>query len=340
MGGTTTSSPGDQRATTETTSGTWSRVAGRSRRILGEHAVETLFVGVVLLGFIASPNFLTTFNVNSILQQAAVLGILAVGQAVVIISGGFDLSVGSVVALSTMVTASTIAEFGLLSIPVAVLAGGAMGAVSGLAVTWARIPPFVATLAVLGIARGLAFTIDNQGIVISDAQLVAFHAAHVGPVPLVALVWLAIVVLVHLLLRFTRTGTHWYAVGGNLETARLAGVPVARVQLKAYLLSGCLAGLAGVLFAARSSSGSPGIAAGWELDSIAVVVIGGVSLLGGAGNVLRVALGVLIYLMLANVMNLVNVDTYLQNVLKAVLILSAVTIPLFVQRRGQARRAS
>jgi ribose/xylose/arabinose/galactoside ABC-type transport system permease subunit len=307
---------------------------------LGGHVVEILFLAVILLGYIASPNFLTAFNVNSLLQQAAVLGILALGQAIVIISGGFDLSVGSVLALCTMVTASTIGEFGMLALPIAIVAGAAMGALSGIAVTWGRIPPFVATLAVLGVARGFAFVIDNQGIVIADPALLALNSVRLGPVPLIAVIWVVMVALAALVLKFTRTGTHWYAVGGNADSARLAGVRVGWVRFQAFLLSGALAGLAGVLFAARSSSGSPGIASGWELDTIAVVVIGGVSLFGGAGSVVRVALGVLIYLMLTNIMNLVNIDTYAQNVLKAVLILAAVTIPLAIRNRGRGGNAS
>jgi ribose/xylose/arabinose/galactoside ABC-type transport system permease subunit len=239
-----------------------------------------------------------------------------------------------------MVTASTIGEFGMLALPIAIVAGAAMGALSGIAVTWGRIPPFVATLAVLGVARGFAFVIDNQGIVIADPALLALNSVRLGPVPLIAVIWVVMVALAALVLKFTRTGTHWYAVGGNADSARLAGVRVGWVRFQAFLLSGALAGLAGVLFAARSSSGSPGIASGWELDTIAVVVIGGVSLFGGAGSVVRVALGVLIYLMLTNIMNLVNIDTYAQNVLKAVLILAAVTIPLAIRNRGRGGNAS
>jgi ribose/xylose/arabinose/galactoside ABC-type transport system permease subunit len=311
----------------------------RVREALGSRAVETLFLLVVLVGFIASPNFLTTFNMESLLRQAAVLGVLAVGQYVVIVSGGFDLSVGAVVALTGMVTASTVSELGLLSVPLAVVVGGLMGLLSGLAVTLGRIPPFVATLGVLGVARGLAFTVGNQGIVITDPTLLDVNDASVGPVPLVALVWLAVAGLVFAFLRLTRTGTYVFAVGGNADSARLAGVPVDRIRIAAYVLSGCLAGLAGVLFAARSSSGSPGIASGWELDSIAAVVIGGVSLFGGSGRLPRAMLGVLIYLMLTNIMNLVDVDAYVQNVLKGALILAAVIIPALVQRRGLIGRS-
>jgi ribose/xylose/arabinose/galactoside ABC-type transport system permease subunit len=314
----------------------WSRLAGG----LSGWAVEGLFILVVLIGFIASPQFLTAFNVDSLLHQAAILGVLAVGQYLVIISGGFDLSVGAVVALTGMVTAKSVTEMGFVSLPLAVAVGGLIGLLSGLAVTVGRIPPFVATLGVLGIARGLAFTVGNQGVIITDETILNINEASFGPIPLVALIWLVVVALVFAFLHLTRTGTYFFAIGGNADSARLAGVPVARIRVLAYVLSGCLAGLAGVLFAARSGSGSPGIAGGWELDSIAAVVIGGVSLFGGSGSLLRAMLGTLIYLMLTNIMNLANVDAYVQNVLKGVLILAAVTIPALVKRRSSIGRTT
>lgn len=316
--------------------GVWSRLS----RGMSTWAVEGLFLLVLLVGFIASPNFFTTFNMESLLHQAAILGVLSVGQYVVIVSGGFDLSVGAVVALTGMVTATTVDEVGLLSVPLAVAVGGAMGLLSGLAVTLGRIPPFVATLGVLGIARGLAFTVGNQGVVITDSAILNINQASVGPVPLSALIWLAVVGLVLAFLHLTRTGTYLFAIGGNADSARLAGVPVTRIKLIAFVLSGCLAGLAGVLFAARSSSGSPGIANGWELDSIAAVLIGGVSLFGGSGKLTRAMLGVLIYLVLTNIMNLTNIDTYVQNVLKGALILTAVTVPVLMRRRNPIGRGS
>jgi ribose/xylose/arabinose/galactoside ABC-type transport system permease subunit len=313
-------------------------VAARLGGLLSSRAVELLFLLVVILGYVASPNFLTSFNVDSLLHQASILGILAVGQYVVIVSGGFDLSVGAVVALTGVVTAATVGDIGLMSLPLAILVGGSMGLLSGLAVTVGRIPPFVATLGVLGIARGLAYTVSNQGIIITDQRIVDINEIKVGPLPLVAIIWAVVVALLFAFIHLTRAGTYVFAIGGNADSARLAGVPVARIQITAYVLSGCLAGLAGILFAARSSSGSPGIGSGWELDTIAAVVIGGVSLFGGSGSLPRAMLGVLIYLMLTNIMNLANVDTYVQNVLKGTLILAAVTIPALVQRRAPWRR--
>jgi ribose/xylose/arabinose/galactoside ABC-type transport system permease subunit len=300
---------------------------------LSSRVVELLFLAMLVAGFIASPNFLTTFNLQGLLSQAAVLGILAIGQCVVIVSGGFDLSVGAVAALSSMVVAAALDTLGPLAIPAAVLCGGLLGALSGLAVTIGRIPPIVATLGVTGIAQGLAFTISDRGIVVTSESFLQIEATSFGFVPLLALLWVVVIVAVHAFMRHTRTGTHLYAVGGNADSARLAGVPVARVQMAAFVFSGLMAGLAGVAFATRASSGLPGLGVGWELDTIAAVVIGGVSLYGGSGVLPRAMLGVLTYLMITNILNLADVDSYLQNVLKGVVILAAVAVPAVMRRR-------
>ncbi|MCW2510814.1 MAG: Monosaccharide transporter rane protein family [Modestobacter sp.] len=301
---------------------------------LSGRAVEILFLAVVITGFVASPNFLTSFNLQGLLSQAAVLGILAIGQYIVIVAGGFDLSVGAVAAVSSMVVASTLGDLGVLGILLAIASGAALGLLSGLAVTVGRIPPIVATLGVAGIAQGVAFTISNRGIVITDSAFMTLNSTSFGFVPLLFVIWAVLVAVVFAFLRLTRTGLYFFAIGGNADSARLAGVPVARVQMTAFALSGMLAGAAGVLFAARANSGLPGLGVGWELDTIAAVVIGGVSLYGGQGNLVKAMIGVLTYLMITNVMNLADVDSYLQNVLKGVLILAAVAAPAVLRRRN------
>jgi ribose/xylose/arabinose/galactoside ABC-type transport system permease subunit len=289
---------------------------------------------MVLTGFIASPNFLTSFNLQGLLSQAAVLGILAIGQYVVIVAGGFDLSVGAVAATSSMVVASTLGDMGLLGILLAIASGALLGLLSGFSVTWGRIPAIVATLGVTGIAQGVAFTISNRGIVITDPTFMKINSTSFGFVPLLFVIWAVLAAVVYAVLRLTRTGLYFFAIGGNADSARLAGVPVARVQVTAFALSGMLAGVAGVLFAARASSGLPGLGVGWELDTIAAVVIGGVSLYGGSGNLIKAMIGVLTYLMITNVMNLADVDSYLQSVLKGLLILAAVAVPAVLRRRN------
>ncbi|MGK5111824.1 MULTISPECIES: ABC transporter permease [unclassified Geodermatophilus] len=310
------------------------RGPGRWLSGLSGRAVEILFLAMVFTGFIASPNFLTSFNLQGLLSQAAVLGILAIGQYVVIVAGGFDLSVGAVAATSSMVVASTLGDMGLLGILLAIASGALLGLLSGFSVTWGRIPAIVATLGVTGIAQGVAFTISNRGIVITDPTFMKINSTSFGFVPLLFVIWAVLAAVVYAVLRLTRTGLYFFAIGGNADSARLAGVPVARVQVTAFALSGMLAGVAGVLFAARASSGLPGLGVGWELDTIAAVVIGGVSLYGGSGNLIKAMIGVLTYLMITNVMNLADVDSYLQSVLKGLLILAAVAVPAVLRRRN------
>jgi ribose/xylose/arabinose/galactoside ABC-type transport system permease subunit len=298
----------------------WRRVLAA----LGAYDVWLIALLMMALATALSPLFLTPLNLENLLRQSAIIGLLAIGQFLVILTGGFDLSVGAVLALSSVL----VAQLSATSLPLALLAGVAAGALlglaNGLAVTRGRIPPFVATLAMLGIARGLAFAVSENSVTLRDATLRALNAGVIGFVPALALVWLLIAALVAAFLQLTPMGLHIYAVGGREETARLAGVDVARTKLLVYTLAGCLAGVAGILFAARSSSGMPHVGAGWELDSIAAVVIGGVSLAGGRGSLAKAMAGVLVYMAIRNLMNLLGMDPYFQDMLKAGIILAAV----------------
>jgi ribose/xylose/arabinose/galactoside ABC-type transport system permease subunit len=298
----------------------WRRVLAA----LGAYDVWLIALLMMALATALSPLFLTPLNLENLLRQSAIIGLLAIGQFLVILTGGFDLSVGAVLALSSVL----VAQLSATSLPLALLAGVGAGALLGLAnglvVTRGRIPPFVATLAMLGIARGLAFAVSENSVTLRDATLRALNAGVIGFVPALALVWLLIAALVAAFLQLTPMGLHIYAVGGREETARLAGVDVARTKLLVYTLAGCLAGVAGILFAARSSSGMPHVGAGWELDSIAAVVIGGVSLAGGRGSLAKAMAGVLVYMAIRNLMNLLGMDPYFQDMLKAGIILAAV----------------
>lgn len=316
-------------------------LAGVGRRYhpgatLSRHAVELVFIGMVIVGIAASSDFLTMFNIESILRQASILGILSVAQYLVIVTGGFDLAVGAIMALSSVVVAVTVNTMGLASIPLAILVGGVVGSISGVAVSIAKIPPFVATLGVLGIARGISYTLSETGVIIKNEGILWINATEIWFIPLITIIWVVVVALVYVALRMTRTGTYYFAIGGNAGSARLAGVPVTGVQISSYVASGLIAATAGVLFASWSQSGSPGAANGWELTTIACVVIGGVSLFGGSGSVLKAMLGVLIYVLLTNIMNLANVDTYVQYIVQGIIILFAVAVSGIAQMRRKA----
>lgn len=291
---------------------------------------------MLLITFAAwtSPVFLTETNIRNILNQASVLGILACAQFLVVLIGGFDLSVAAVMALASVIFATLAPLSPPLAILAALAAGAALGALSGIAVTFGRVTPMIATLGVMGIARGLAFVVAEKSVSVPRAILApAKISVWVFSLPVV--IWLLIALALALVLSQTRFGRNLYAIGGNERSARLAGLPVRRRQITVYLLSGLLSGLAGIVLVARTSSGVPHVGAGWELDTIAAIVIGGARLFGGEGNILKAMVGVLIYQMVANIMNLASVDPFYQDIVKACVIIVVVGVSV---HRGLASR--
>ncbi len=297
-------------------------------------------VGLVVLCvalFIATPFFLTANNLLNILDQVTILGILALGMTFVIITAGIDLSVAAVLALSMMVLGWTSHNAGWplwLSIIAAILVGGLCGLVSGLGVTVTKLPPFIATLAMLSIARGTANVItDGQQIVGYPDWFTALSTErHFGFLTITALVLIVLLVLGWAFLRYRPGGREVYAVGGSAEVARLAGIKVKRVTTSVYVLSGLLAGLAGVVLAARLDSSQPSAAVGLELDVIAAVVIGGASLSGGVGRVPGTVVGVLIIGVLRNGLNLLSVSPFVQQIVIGVVIALAVMVDVLQHR--------
>jgi ribose transport system permease protein len=287
--------------------------------------------------FIATPFFLTANNLLNILDQVTILGILALGMTFVIITAGIDLSVAAVLALSMMILGWTSHNAGWplwLSIIAAVLVGGLCGLASGLGVTVAKLPPFIATLAMLSIARGTANVItDGQQIVGYPDWFTALSTdRHFGFLTITALVLIILLVLGSAFLRYRPGGREVYAVGGSAEVARLAGIKVKRVTTSVYVLSGLLAGLAGVVLAARLDSSQPSAAVGLELDVIAAVVIGGASLSGGVGRVPGTVVGVLIIGVLRNGLNLLSVSPFVQQIVIGVVIALAVMVDVLQHR--------
>jgi ribose transport system permease protein len=287
--------------------------------------------------FIATPFFLTANNLLNILDQVTILGILALGMTFVIITGGIDLSVAAVLALAMMVLGWTSHNAGWplwLSIIAAILVGGLCGLASGLGVTITKLPPFIATLAMLSIARGTANVItDGQQIVGYPDWFTALSTErHFGFLTITALVLIVLLLLGWAFLRYRPGGRAVYAVGGSAEVARLAGIKVKRVTTGVYVLSGLLAGLAGVVLAARLDSSQPSAAVGLELDVIAAVVIGGASLSGGVGRVPGTVVGVLIIGVLRNGLNLLSISPFVQQIVIGVVIALAVMIDVLQHR--------
>ncbi len=299
--------------------------------------IVSVGIGVAVY-FKAGENlFFTGDNILTLLRQASFNAIMAAGVSVVIITAGIDLSIGSVWALSSVVMAFVCVNKGLawtLSVLVGLAVGLACGIVNGWGVTLLRIPPFVATLGMMSIARGLAEVITG-GFQISGLPD-AFQwwgQGDIFGVPVPVIVAVGIIVLTWALLRFTRLGRYIYAVGGNEAAAHLSGVPVNRVKLFAYAYCGTLAALAGLLATARMGSVRPSDALGYELDAIAASVIGGISLMGGQGSVLGTAIGAALIGVLRNGMVLLDVSAFWQKVVIGIVIIIAVALDYLVWRR-------
>jgi len=299
--------------------------------------IVSIGIGIAVY-FKAGENlFFTSDNILTLLRQASFNAIMAAGVSVVIITAGIDLSIGSVWALSSVVMAFVCVNKGwawTLSVLVGLAVGLACGLVNGWGVTLLRIPPFVATLGMMSIARGLAEVITG-GFQISGLPN-AFQwwgQGDIFGVPVPVIVAVGIIVLTWALLRFTRLGRYIYAVGGNEAAAHLSGVPVNRVKLFAYAYCGTLAALAGLLATARMGSVRPSDALGYELDAIAASVIGGISLMGGQGSVLGTAVGAALIGVLRNGMVLLDVSAFWQKVVIGTVIIIAVALDYLVWRR-------
>jgi len=287
---------------------------------------------------VQSEPFRTADNLFNIISQNAWLLIAGMGMTVVLLGAGIDLSVGSVMALCGVVSAHTMVRLGW-SVPLSILAGlgtgAAAGLVNGLIATRLRVPAFIATLGMLLVARGMALKVA-QGVTVDgipDAFGALANARPLG-IPVPVLLTIAVAVFVAVLLHFTKFGRYIQAIGSNPEAARVSGVPVERVQIGAYVLGGTLAGLAGLVEAARQGSGNPTSAEGYELDVVTAVVVGGASLSGGEGRVSGTILGALLVAVLRNGLNLLGVEPFLQKAYIGVLIIAAVAFDQWARRKG------
>lgn len=273
------------------------------------------------------PHFIGVANLTNVVRQISINGILAVGVTLVLLTGGVDLSLGSVAALSG-VAAAHLAHPGAYPVAVPLLAGlatgTACGAVNGILVARCRVPPFIATLGMMTAARGMALVLSNGRPVSNMSEAMTRLAGDVWVVPAPALILAAVAALAWWALRNTRQGRYIFAVGGNEQAARAAGLPVRGVKVLAYTLCGTLAGLAGVVLAARITTGQPNAGLGYELDAIAAVVIGGTSLSGGVGSIGGTLLGVLLMGVIGNGLDLLNVSSYYQQIVKGAIIVGAV----------------
>ncbi len=319
------------RTMTNTTSDNRKKLLSKEWLIEQKSLIALLFL-VVVVSFL-NPNFFTVDNLLNILRQTSVNAIIAVGMTLVILTAGIDLSVGSVLALCGAFAATLVAMEVpvLVAVPTALLAGAALGAISGIIIAKGKVQAFIATLVTMTLLRGVTMVYTDGRPISTGFTDTADTFAWFGtgyalgiPVP----VWLMVVVFAGAwyLLNHTRFGRYVYALGGNESATRLSGINVDRVKIGVYAICGLLAALAGIIVTSRLSSAQPTAGMGYELDAIAAVVLGGTSLMGGKGRIMGTLIGALIIGFLNNALNLLDVSSYYQMIAKAVVILLAVLV--------------
>ena len=297
------------------------------------------FISLALLFVIlsiASPYFLTTTNLASVIRQTAVINIMALGMTLVIVSGGIDLSVGSILAFSGVVGTMTMVSGGSVPLGIAagIVAGTLWGCANGLMISSLRLPPFIVTLGTLGIVRGLTLVISGGLPVVGLPKEHGFLGeGTIGPAPFVLVILLLCAIITHFALRSTKLGRYTYAIGSNEAAAIYAGIPVGRYKVAIYAICGMLTGLAGMIETSRLMTGQPTAGISYELQVIAAVVIGGGSLTGGEGTVIGTLIGAFIMGLLSNGSDLLGVNPYWQQVIIGAVIILAVALDEARKRR-------
>jgi ribose transport system permease protein len=297
---------------------------------------NTIFIFILLVIFSAliSDVFFTSVNLSNLLKQVSGIGIISIGMLIVILTGGIDLSVGSMVALLAVTFAILI---NLIILPLAIVftiaIGFGLGSISGYLVAYQKMAPFVATLALMTIARGLSFIYSKGSPVTFKTAGGVFMSNFANNstlgVPNIAIVFFLIVIATMVMLRYNVFGRLIIAIGSNEEASRLSGIKVNKYKFLVYAISGALAATAAIIVASRTNLGSPNMGMSWELDAIAAVVIGGASLNGGKGTAINTLMGVLILGLIGNILNLLNVPSYPQQVVKGAIIIFAVLLQRF-----------
>lgn len=290
------------------------------------------------------PTFLLPDNIRNVANQITVIAIIAIGMTMVIITAGIDLSVGSLIALSAVVTAWLVGQLGggtastsamIASAFGGIILCGAIGAFSGLMITRFRIPPFIATLAMMQVAAGVAYIISQGKPIYQIPDSFIWLGRGVDPllkIPYAVILMIVLYIAAHVVMTRTTTGRYIYAVGGNMEAARLSGIRVRMILFLVYTVCGMLAGLGGVVMASQLKSGAPTYGLSYELYVIAAVVVGGTSLSGGEGRILGTLIGAFVIGVIQNGMNLTNVESYTQKVILGLVILGAVLLDRMKQQ--------
>jgi len=301
-----------------------------------QYGLLIVFGIICLLISLITPQFLTVSNLTIIVTQISINALLAFGVTFVIITGGIDLSLGSIVAV-TGVTSAMLAHPDsypvLIPIVMGLLAGLLMGVFNGFIITKSKIAPFIVTLGTMTIGRGLALILsDGRPVSNLSDSFNYLGSGTVFGIPILILIFIFVFAICSIILSKTILGRYIYAIGGNEQAARASGINIDRVKLSVYSISGLLAGLAGILLASRITTGQPNAGAGFELDAIAAVVIGGTSTAGGRGTMAGTLIGVLLIGVINNGLDLLNVTSYYQQVVMGIIIIGAVIIDSLNQK--------
>jgi len=303
---------------------------GKLNDYINEYSIVLGFVFVVIVMTIARPNFLKVDNILNLLTQVSINGYLAIGMTCVILIGGIDLSVGSIVGLTGIVSAIMAKSGNYLFIVIvlaALLTGAVCGLINGIIISRFKVAPFIATLAMMSIARGITFIVsDGRPITGLSSSFKFLGSGKILQIPVPVTILFLVFILFQIILYHTKVGRHMYAVGGNEIAANISGINVKKVKVLTYLICGLFSGLAGIMLTARVTSGLPQAGQSYELDAIAAVIVGGTSMSGGKGKLWGTLIGVLLVGVLNNGLDLVNVSSYYQLVLKGLIIMCAVAL--------------
>ncbi len=292
-----------------------------------------IFLTMLVVSALVSDVFFTSANLFNLIRQVTPIGIISMGMLLVILTGGIDLSVGSIVALTSVLCALFTQDMNLhLSLLLSLLSGLVAGSISGYLVSVHKMAPFIATLALMSVVRGLAFIFSNGApiqITGSSSALADFGSSSLLGIPGPAIIFFFFFTVTAVILKYNVFGRIVIAIGSNEEAVRLSGIKVSAYKFSVYAITGLLSAVAGIITTARTAVGSPVMGTGMELDAIATVVIGGASLSGGRGSAVNTLLGVLILGMIGNIMNLMNIPSYSQQVIKGLIIIVAVLLQRF-----------
>ena len=311
------------------------KLSEKFARIYSKYGTIVIFLIIFIIAASSSPIFLKTENLRNVLVQIAVFTLLAFGETFIIIMGHIDVSVGMSIALSGCVSAMVMSN--TQSLTLAVLAGIGMGMliglINGFLITQFKIPAFIATLAMTTVARGAVLIITKGVPVTNLGNYTVFGQGSILGIPNPILILALFMIISWLLLHKMQFGRHLFAIGGNINAAYAAGVRVKKVVMKAFLYNGVLVGVAGIVFMSRINSGWPAAGLGYEFIAISAVVIGGTSLMGGRGAIVGTLLGSLIIGVITNILNLLNVNAYWQQVARGLIIAIAVILDVFTKEK-------